>query len=151
MQSHLDDLLQMGFLTPGSAENSLLKRCLIVQEASKSNGQRKITISPAAMRHLLDSIRRARLYKIKYFLAERTQRTAPPFPRNMQNAHLKMAKLYENALRRNNAVDFDDLIHLVVQRLHLSEEIREVFQERWKYILIDEFQDTDAVNFLSVA
>lgn len=147
MQSHLDDLLQMGFLTPGSAENSLLKRCLIVQEASKSNGQRKITISPAAMRHLLDSIRRARLYKIKYFLAERTQRTAPPFPRNMQNAHLKMAKLYENALRRNNAVDFDDLIHLVVQRLHLSEEIREVFQERWKYILIDEFQDTDAVQY----
>ncbi|MCO5597596.1 hypothetical protein L7F22_051675 [Adiantum nelumboides] len=54
---------------------------------------------------------------------------------------------HENALRRNNALDFDDLMQLVVQLLHNNDYMREECQERWKYILVDEFQDTDMVQY----
>ena len=54
---------------------------------------------------------------------------------------------YEKVLRRNNAVDFDDLLKRPVLLLEQNEDILDKYQERYKYILIDEYQDTNEVQY----
>ena len=53
---------------------------------------------------------------------------------------------YEALLRENNALDFDDLIVKPVRLLESHPDIRAAAQERWKYIHIDEYQDTSALQ-----
>jgi DNA helicase-2/ATP-dependent DNA helicase PcrA len=52
-------------------------------------------------------------------------------------------KSYEKTLAAEKALDFDDLIALPVQLLEEHEDVRALAQERWKYIHIDEYQDTN--------
>jgi DNA helicase-2/ATP-dependent DNA helicase PcrA len=55
---------------------------------------------------------------------------------------------YEKALRKANAVDFDDLLLLTVKMLERSDEVREACLSRWQYLLIDEYQDTNRAQFI---
>ncbi len=55
--------------------------------------------------------------------------------------------LYEKRLKENNAVDFDDLLRLTVLLLQQYDDIREKYQERFRYILIDEYQDTNHAQY----
>lgn len=55
---------------------------------------------------------------------------------------------YEAALRRANAVDFDDLLLLTVRVLSKCAESREEVRSRWTYLMIDEYQDTNKAQFL---
>ncbi len=54
---------------------------------------------------------------------------------------------YQAALARNNAMDFDDLILIFSQLLEQNLEVRQRLQERFKHILVDEFQDTNHSQF----
>ncbi|MDB5225658.1 MAG: ATP-dependent helicase PcrA, helicase / ATP-dependent helicase PcrA [Candidatus Adlerbacteria bacterium] len=54
--------------------------------------------------------------------------------------------LYEKTLREDGAVDFDDLLLRAVELLKKHPEIRAHYQERWRYVHIDEYQDTNAVQ-----
>ncbi len=54
--------------------------------------------------------------------------------------------LYEKALREDGAVDFDDLLLKAVELLHKHPEVRGAYQRRWRYVHIDEYQDTNAVQ-----
>lgn len=54
--------------------------------------------------------------------------------------------LYEKALREDGAVDFDDLLLKAVELLAKHAEIREAYQKRWRYIHIDEYQDTNVIQ-----
>ena len=54
---------------------------------------------------------------------------------------------YQDALRRANAVDFDDLLFHVAVLLKENEEIRAHLDRRFKYILVDEYQDTNVVQY----
>lgn len=56
--------------------------------------------------------------------------------------------LYEQKLKENNAMDFDDLLLLAVQLLQENDEIREKYQNRFQYILVDEYQDTNHAQYL---
>ena len=53
---------------------------------------------------------------------------------------------YEKTLKEEKALDFDDLIALPVQLLEEHEDIRVLAQDRWQYIHIDEYQDTNALQ-----
>lgn len=55
---------------------------------------------------------------------------------------------YENTLMRSNAVDFDDLLLLTVKLLQENPEVREKYQERFAYVMVDEYQDTNHVQYL---
>jgi DNA helicase II / ATP-dependent DNA helicase PcrA len=59
-------------------------------------------------------------------------------------------KRYEEKLRRNNMVDFDDLINLFVRMLVDVPEVRERLQNRFRYIQVDEFQDTNIAQLQMV-
>ena len=55
---------------------------------------------------------------------------------------------YEELLAQNNAVDFDDLLMKGVQLLQSSEEIRDRYRNQCKYLMVDEFQDTNTSQYL---
>lgn len=55
--------------------------------------------------------------------------------------------LYQEKLRENNAVDFDDLLFLAVRLLQEREDVREKYQSRFQYILVDEYQDTNHAQY----
>lgn len=54
---------------------------------------------------------------------------------------------YDKMLKRNNSVDFDDLLKLPVELFKKDSEVLEHYQEHYKYILIDEYQDTNEVQY----
>ena len=54
---------------------------------------------------------------------------------------------YDRMLKKNNSVDFDDLLKLPVELFKKDSEILEHYQEHYKYILIDEYQDTNEVQY----
>ena len=60
---------------------------------------------------------------------------------------LKIYFEYQKVLRRNNAVDFDDLLKTPVELFYTHEEILDYYQEKYRYILIDEYQDTNEVQY----
>lgn len=67
---------------------------------------------------------------------------------------LKIAKVYkeyEAQMRANNALDFDDLLVKTVQLLETQPDVRENYQERFRYIMVDEYQDTNTVQFRLVS
>jgi len=58
--------------------------------------------------------------------------------------------LYQEKLRRNNAVDFDDLIFLTVRLLQSHPQVLAYYQDRFRYILVDEYQDTNHAQYILV-
>ena len=61
---------------------------------------------------------------------------------------LKVYKKYQEILFKNNSVDFDDLLILPIKLFKDHPEVLEQYQERYKYILIDEYQDTNQAQYL---
>ncbi len=65
---------------------------------------------------------------------------------NIENI-VKVYDAYQVQLKSNNAFDFDDLLNQTYYLLKTNKEVREIYQERFKYIHIDEFQDTNTVQY----
>jgi DNA helicase II / ATP-dependent DNA helicase PcrA len=59
----------------------------------------------------------------------------------------RVFKLYEERLRANNALDFDDLLIKTVRLLRKDAKVRADYNDRFRYILVDEYQDTNALQF----
>ena len=55
---------------------------------------------------------------------------------------------YQTQLKENNALDFDDIIYVTVQLLQQNEEIRRYYQKKFRYVLVDEYQDTNHMQYL---
>ena len=55
---------------------------------------------------------------------------------------------YQDILRKNNSVDFDDLLKLPVELFRENKDILAAYQDKFKYILIDEYQDTNEVQYI---
>jgi DNA helicase-2/ATP-dependent DNA helicase PcrA len=66
-------------------------------------------------------------------------------PNSERIAHIY--KGYRDELRKNNALDFDDLLLEAVRLLKVSGEVRERYQRRYRYILVDEYQDTNRPQY----
>jgi len=56
-------------------------------------------------------------------------------------------RVYQDICRRNNAVDFDDLLVLMVRLLEDEPEVRQYWQGRFRHVLIDEYQDTNRAQY----
>lgn len=98
-----------------------------------------------------------KLYKEKMFLSvissakdemidpiEFETRAAGDFTKRKQ---AMVYKEYQNSLKQNNALDFDDLLVKTVELFKLDKEVLESYQERFRYIMVDEYQDTNTVQF----
>ncbi len=63
----------------------------------------------------------------------------------------KMAEIYDiyqKRLRANNALDFDDLLFVALRLLQTNEEVRQKYQDKFDYIMVDEYQDTNHAQYL---
>ncbi len=63
----------------------------------------------------------------------------------------RVFRLYDERLNTANALDFDDLLIKTVKLLRTSLETREKYNDRYKYILVDEYQDTNALQFALIS
>ena len=61
---------------------------------------------------------------------------------------VRIYELYEKEMLRNNAVDFDDIIKRTVELLSDFDDIRAYYQRKFKYVLVDEYQDTNYAQFV---
>ena len=67
---------------------------------------------------------------------------------------LHIAKAYEKyqtELKNNNALDFDDIIFITVKLLQEHEDVRSYYQRKFRYVLVDEYQDTNHMQYLLTA
>ncbi len=60
-------------------------------------------------------------------------------------------KLYQSKLRENNAIDFDDIINYTIKILSENPDVLEYYSDKFKYILVDEYQDTNKAQFTLVS
>ena len=74
----------------------------------------------------------------EYYLASKD-------PNSERIAHIFQG--YQAELRKNNAMDFDDLLLEAVRLLKVSSEVRERYQRRYRYLLVDEYQDTNRPQY----
>ena len=65
----------------------------------------------------------------------------------LDEAVIRIYKRYVNALKRNNSVDFDDLLIMPLEIFKKSDEVMDKYQEHYQYILVDEYQDTNGVQY----
>jgi DNA helicase-2/ATP-dependent DNA helicase PcrA len=115
-----------------SDQTSLIKKVLETLQLSTSNWPPRTCLSAisAAKNELID---------------------AAQFAANAGDFYSKsLAKIYDGyqrALKQANAVDFDDLLVLVAKTLRRDLQVRGECQQRWRYLLIDEYQDTNKAQF----
>jgi DNA helicase-2/ATP-dependent DNA helicase PcrA len=74
----------------------------------------------------------------EYYLASKD-------PNSERIAHIYQS--YKAELRKNNALDFDDLLLEAARLLKISQEVRERYQRRYRYLLVDEYQDTNRPQY----
>ncbi len=65
----------------------------------------------------------------------------------MKRRQAEVYREYQRALLQNNALDFDDLIMKTVELFKLDKEVLNSYQERFRYIMVDEYQDTNTAQF----
>ena len=63
----------------------------------------------------------------------------------------KVYKLYQKNLKENNAIDFDDIINFTIKVLLDNPDILEFYSSKFKYVLVDEYQDTNKAQFTLVS
>ncbi len=68
-------------------------------------------------------------------------------PENADKEFAEIYQLYQRKLKECNALDFDDLLYLTVKLLKEHEDVRNVYQKRWNFVLIDEYQDTNMAQY----
>ena len=57
-------------------------------------------------------------------------------------------ELYQQELKKSDAMDFDDIIYNTVMLLRENEEVRELYQNQFKYVMVDEYQDTNHAQYV---
>ncbi len=140
IRRHADEAkAQLGGLTPTfsifdtSDQMSLVKKAIEQVNVSTSNFPPRGVLSriSAAKNELVD--------------AEAFERDAADFSAKMV---AKIFKAYQKLLRAANAADFDDLLVLTARVLRENEGVRNACRERWQYLLVDEYQDTNKAQFV---
>ncbi len=71
---------------------------------------------------------------------------------DLRATHIARAyEKYQAQLRENNALDFDDIIYVTVKLLQDNEDVRRYYQRKFRYVMVDEYQDTNHMQYLLTA
>ena len=63
----------------------------------------------------------------------------------------KIYDLYQRKLKENNAIDFDDIINFTIKIFNQNDDVLEMYTDKFKYVLVDEYQDTNKAQFTLVS
>ncbi|MDZ4243680.1 MAG: UvrD-helicase domain-containing protein, partial [Candidatus Doudnabacteria bacterium] len=87
-----------------------------------------------------------------YYISQAKNRLVEPadlgLDQYLENSLTKVYDLYQKRLREQNALDFDDLLQLTCELFSTKPRILKKYQERFKYILVDEYQDTNHAQYV---
>ena len=71
---------------------------------------------------------------------------------DLRALHIARAyETYQTRLKENNALDFDDIIYVTVKLLREHEDVKEYYQRKFRYVMVDEYQDTNHMQYLLTA
>jgi DNA helicase-2/ATP-dependent DNA helicase PcrA len=117
------------------------------QKALVKDCMRRLNIDPKQLpeRGILAEISKA---KERFLSPDEYEREGSGNYRKMQIG--KVYQLYQKQLKQNNALDFDDLLYKTVELFQFHPEILDAYQERFRYIMVDEYQDTNHIQFLLI-
>ncbi len=110
----------------------------IIKKLLKENNYDPKEYSPSYIRNRISFIKNENLSRgeIEKFFNTQAEQVA-----------IQIYDKYEELLSKNNSVDFDDLLRLPVKLFDEHKEILDRYQEKFKYILVDEYQDTNEVQY----
>ena len=108
----------------------------IMQEHSLSLGQ----MTPKAVRNLLSTIKNSAA-------DDAPEEVIKDISEDLSEGLVEMYRLYNEALLRENAMDFDDLLGNMLRLRKQNREAREYYADRFRYVLVDEYQDTNRVQY----
>ena len=77
-------------------------------------------------------------------MLERAEKTGDLRALHIARAYVK----YQTQLKDNNALDFDDIIYVTVKLLLENEDVKQYYQRKFRYVLVDEYQDTNHMQYL---
>src|SRR3712207_151467 len=112
----------------------------VVKSAIKDLGYDDQRLGPRAVQGAISHAKNSGLYSDSY--AARVESHD-----EKRAAIARVFRLYEERLVSNNALDFDDLLIKTVRLLRKREDVRAHYNERFRYILVDEYQDTNSLQF----
>ena len=110
----------------------------IVKQIMKRMGLDTKQMTPRSVQGRISWAKNHMVDPQEYFLSSKD-------PTSERVAHI--FKAYQDELRKNNAMDFDDLLLEAVRVLKASGEVRERYQRRYRYLLVDEYQDTNRPQY----
>jgi ATP-dependent DNA helicase UvrD/PcrA len=113
-------------------------RLAAVKQAGKELMIDEKTFPPRGLASLISSAKNEMVTPAQYS----AMASSPP-----QKAAAKVYPLYEKILRVASALDFDDLINYAVRMFEAKPEVRKKWQQQFRYIMIDEYQDTNASQY----
>ena len=111
----------------------------VVKKIMKDNNIDSNKFNPKAIKNAISSNKNEMIDSISY---EKYVHT--PFDEIVKDVYQK----YERSLKINNAMDFDDLLILPLKLFHDNPDILQEYQEKYKYIFIDEYQDTNEPQYI---
>ena len=113
----------------------------LIKKILKDLGYDSKTFSPYMIRNKISSCKSEFVLPDEYKTYVRNEEDDVVF---------KVYKKYQELLKKNNSVDFDDLLILPIKLFDENKDVLEHYQDRFKYILIDEYQDTNKAQYLLV-
>jgi len=135
-----NDIKHLGF-TSDFAIYDATDQVALLKVVMADMGVPKNSIMPKTARN------RISYYKNKLIAHDGAMKTA----RTVQDRTIvDIYKVYQKALKENNALDFDDLLNYPLEIFEDHPKILGKYRKKWKYILVDEFQDTNRAQFLLV-
>ena len=110
----------------------------IIKKILKAENLDPKKFSPYTIRNRISFIKNENLSDVEI---ARTMNTP------LDKVYLEVYRKYQKTLRESNVVDFDDLLLKPVQLFEKNDDILDYYQERFKYILVDEYQDTNPIQY----
>jgi DNA helicase-2/ATP-dependent DNA helicase PcrA len=116
---------------------------------------RPLSVPTRHVQELLDTIKKLKQEDISpeeylHYAGELKKRAGDPADKEKALKHLEIARVYtayETFLKKEGKIDFEDQVRLIVEMFRKRPSVLAEFQSRYKYILVDEFQDTNYIQF----
>ena len=113
----------------------------VIKKIMKDMGLDPKEYNPRAIKNRISGAKNELLSPMEY---ERFAQT------DFEEKVVKIYEKYEQKLKQNDSVDFDDLLMLPIQLFQKFPEILKSYQERFQYILVDEYQDTNEAQYILI-
>ncbi len=135
LRTHIDSLgFSKDFVIYDAQDQlSLVKHCMKAANMSEDS------FGPKALLNHISN------FKNDFLLPEEVDQDALSYGARLKAAQLYPA--YQDELKKNNGVDFDDLLMLAVRLLRENQNAAEFYNRRYQYLLVDEFQDTNLAQY----